>query len=424
MDKEFDFFVGLDWARESHEVCACDAQGTIVQRRSVAHSGDGLRELVDWLARLSDDHLERVALAVEMPHGAVIDLLLERRVAVFSLNPKQMDRFRDRFSPAGAKDDRRDAYVIADSLRTDRRCFRRLVPEPALTVQLRELLRSEEEGNEELRRQANRLAELLHRYYPALLALCAAADEPWLWALLQRAPTPAQGRRLHRTTLERLLRQHRIRRFCADQLQTALQATPLPVAPGVVEAASEHVALLLPRLRLVQEQRKQVRRRVESVLEAMATASPDRDDLDPKGSEHRDVQILLSAPGVGRVTVATMLAQASRAIAARDYAAFRAQAGLAPVTKASGKSKRVHMRRACDARLRNALYHMARVASIRDPAAQAHYAELRQRGQSHGRALRAVADRLVRIQFAMLRDGTLYDSARCPRPASVPAKAA
>jgi hypothetical protein len=107
-----------------------------------------------------------------------------------------------------------------------------------------------------------------------------------------------------------------------------------------------------------------------------------------------------------------MLAQASRAIVDRDYHASRAQAGLAPVTRSSGRSRRVMMRRACDRRLRNACYHMARVASMNDPAARAHYQRLRGRGHSHGRALRSVADRILRILCAMLRDRTLYDQGR------------
>jgi transposase len=421
---EFDFYVGIDWAKAAHEVCVCDAAGRILERRSVVHSGDGLRELADWLDRLGEGPAERVAVAIEVPHGAVVDTLLERRLTVFSLNPKQLDRFRDRFSPAGAKDDRRDAYVLADSLRTDQHCFRRLEPEAELIVQLRELVRSDEEIKEELRRLSNRLVDLLHRYSPSLLGLSPAADEPWLWELLQRAPTPAQGRRLHATTLERILRQHRIRRISTEQLHTALHATPLSLAPGVIEAVSRHVQLLLPRLQLVHDQRRQVDRRIGRVLDEMAGPSAAATDSEPRENEHRDVQILLSTPGVGRVTVATMLAQASRAIGQRDYDAFRSQAGLAPVTKASGKSRRVQMRRACDRRLRNALYHVARVATLHDPSARTHYRQLRQQGRSHGRALRAVADRLMRIQFAMLRNGTLYDPSRSPRASSVLAPAA
>jgi transposase len=49
---------------------------------------------------------------------------LPETFAFSRLNPKQLDRFRDRYFPAGVKDDRKDALVLADSLRTDQHCFR------------------------------------------------------------------------------------------------------------------------------------------------------------------------------------------------------------------------------------------------------------------------------------------------------------
>ena len=425
MSTEFDWFVGIDWATQAHEVCILDASGTVVQRHSVPHSGDGLKDLVARLVRLCGGLIDRVAVGIEVPHGAVVETLLERGFAVFSVNPKQLDRFRDRFSPAGAKDDRLDARVIGDSLRTDRRCFRRLAAQPTQIIRLRELVRAEAELKEELQRFSNRLRDLLHRYYPQVLALSPAADEPWLWDLLHRAPTPAKGRRLHQATLEQLLRRHRIRRIVAHDLRQALCETPLQLAPGTVEAVSDRVGSLVPRLQLAHRQLGQLQQRIEALLEELAEpAESATDDADGQTREHRDVEILLSAPGVGRVTVATMLAQANQAIQDRDYHIIRAQSGLAPITKASGQSRRVQMRYACDERLRNAFYHMARVASICDESARCYYQELRGRGHSHGRALRAVADRQLRILMAMLREGTLYDPQRCLRPSSVPTKVA
>src|SRR5437016_14572878 len=121
----------------------------------------------------------------------MVEGLVERGFHVFALNPKQLDRFRDRFTVAGAKDDRRDAQVLASALATDQPAFRRLEPEHPLLLELRELSRLEDDLQEELGRLTNRLREQLHRYYPQLLHLVPAADEPWLWTLLERAPTPS-----------------------------------------------------------------------------------------------------------------------------------------------------------------------------------------------------------------------------------------
>jgi transposase len=126
--------------------------------------------------------------------------------------------------------------------------------------------------------------------------------------------------------------------------------------------------------------------------------------------EHRDVEILRSLPGVGRVVAATVLAEASGPLAERDYYALRTHAGIAPVTKQSGKRRTVVMRYACNDRLRYALYHWARVAATCDAASKTYYAALRQRGHSYARALRSVADRLLRILIALLKSDSLFDS--------------
>ena len=120
------------------------------------------------------------------------------------------------------------------------------------------------------------------------------------------------------------------------------------------------------------------------------------------------------------VTVA-MLTQAAAPLATRDYDRLRAHVGTAPITKASGKQCLVQMRAACAERLREAAYHWGRVSIQHDASAAAYYRRLRMRGHTHGRALRSVVDRWLRILVAMLRHRTLYDPKRLMTSAAVPA---
>jgi hypothetical protein len=85
--------------------------------------------LCDWIASVAGEP-HTVAVAIEVPHGPVVDALLDRGFAVRAINPKQLDRLRDRFSVAGAKDDRRDARVAASGLRTDSHLFRPVLAAP------------------------------------------------------------------------------------------------------------------------------------------------------------------------------------------------------------------------------------------------------------------------------------------------------
>ena len=178
MSDSFRFFVGVDLGAERHAVVLLDAAGEVLGRRSFAHNGAEVLELFTWLAKLTGAGSQEIALAAETPRGSIVEAALEREHPVFSINPKQLDRFRDRFSMAGAKDDQRDASVLAASLRTDPHCFRRLRLGDPQVVLLRELSRSEGQLQESFRRAANQLWSLLQRYFPVLLTLAEAADNP------------------------------------------------------------------------------------------------------------------------------------------------------------------------------------------------------------------------------------------------------
>lgn len=400
---EFAWFVGVDCGSECHAVQVLAADGTPGEARPVAHNGQALHELAECLTTLSGGAPGRVAVAIEVTRGAVVEGLLARGFAVFGLNPKQLDRFRDRYTVAGAKDDRRDAFVLADTLRTDRGRYRRLQVSAPELVALRALVETQEELGEEVRRLANRLRAVLERYYPQLLTLAPAADAPWVWTVLEVAPTPAQAARVSTARLRRVLTQHRIRRFTAADVSEVLRAPALPVAPGTAEAAAGQALLLIARLRLAHRQRARCDAHVVAALDALAAD-------DPEG----DVALVCSVPGIGTTIAAALMVDASATLAARDYHRLRCLTGVAPVTRRSGKRGTVVMRSACSGRLRRAMYHWAFVSMQRTPHSRTIYLAARQRGQTHGRALRGLADRLLRMLIAMLRTRTRYDASRLP----------
>ena len=243
VSEQFELFVGIDWAAENHEVCVLNAERRVIDRKTVEHSGAGVAQLCDLLLKLSNRQPSRVAVAIETPRGAVVETLVERQFAVFAINPKQMHRFRDRHSMAGAKDDRKDAFVLSDSLRTDRHLFHRVQLDGAQVIRIRELSRTEEDIVQQQIRAGNQLRELLRRYYPQMLNLCPGVDEVWFWDLIECAPKPEAVRQLTRSKIERLLKEHRIRRLSAEEVLAALKAPPLQLAPGAVEAVSDHVLM-------------------------------------------------------------------------------------------------------------------------------------------------------------------------------------
>lgn len=218
-------FVGIDWGSEQHQVCVLDPRRKVLLEVSFGHSGSALAELAQTLLRLGDNEAGRIAVAIEVPRGAIVETLVDKGIAVFSINPKQLDRFRDRHTVSGAKDDRRDALVLADSLRTDRAAFRRVQIGDPLLVQLRELTREQEELKAERVALGNRLREQLHRYFPQILELDSVYDGRWLWELLEMAPTPELARKLSVAKLRSLLKRYRIRSLTAEQVKGRFSRT-------------------------------------------------------------------------------------------------------------------------------------------------------------------------------------------------------
>ena len=400
------WYAGVDWASESHHVFLTEGTGRKIGEKIFKHSGEGLAEMAAWLLSASGGASSgQIDVAIETPHGPVVETLIERGFMVHAINPKQMDRFRDRFTVAGAKDDSRDAEVMASALRTDPHCLRLLADLDPTVIELREWSRIASELGTERNRLTNRLREQLWRYFPAMLELESDLGAPWLLDLWELAPTPGKAARIREGTVAKLLKRHRIRRFDAAYVLDVLRKPAVQVAGGTVEAASAHIKTLVARIRLVNGQIKEANRQLDALTAKLIPA----EEAGAGQQKQHDVEILASLPGVGRIVLATLLAEAWDGLKRRDYAALRNLAGVAPVTKRSGKSCIVIRRQACSNRLANAMYHWARIAIQHDPTSKAKYAALRGRGHSHGRALRSVADRLLNVACAMLKNGALFN---------------
>lgn len=414
MHEERRWFVGIDWASQEHVVSLCDVQGKKIGERKFDHGGTGLSDMIAWLLKASGGEAGEMHVAIETPHGPIVEALLERGFNVYSINPKQLDRFRDRFTVAGAKDDSLDAYVLADSLRTDTRLFRKLNIVEPLIIELREWSRIDEELKVQRVRLANRLRDQLWRYYPQMLELADDLGADWVLDLWEAAPTPEKAARVREAAVARILKSYRVRRFDAAHVISELRKPALSVAQGTTEAATAHIRVVVEQLRLVNRQLAAAGQQLDRLCKELAgpIGGEDGENVPGQRQEHRDVTILDSLPGVGRTVLATMLAEASDALQRRDYHALRNLCGSAPVTRRSGKSRIVMRRRACNRRLSNAAFHWGRTAIQRDPASRAKYDALRARGHGHARALRSIIDRLLYVACAMLEKRTLFDPSR------------
>ena len=404
----YQLLVGIDLGQWLHQACVLDINGKFLAEKGFAHSLDGLSATLEWLLNLAGKQAERIAVAIEKPHGAVVETLLDSGISVFSINPKQVDRFRDRHSMSGAKDDRRDAFVLADALRTDGHRFQRLQLPPPEIIAMRELLKTRDQLIKNHVALSSQIRDLLARCWPHLVSLAPKdkALDSFFCELLQLFFDADTAAERSFQTIRALVKKHHIRRVQPEQILDTLKKTPLRVAPGTTDATSAHLKLLLHQLLLV----RQHRRDSDQLLEKWFKQQRSTDE------PYTDAAIIASFPGVGAFVLASVLSYAHDPVRLRKLDAFRSLGGIAPVTQKSGKrgqkKPKILMRRARSLPLNNALHHWARVAVLREPHFKQHYDRLRARGHSHARALRGVMDRILAIAVAMLRDQTLYDLAR------------
>jgi transposase len=387
-----DVTCGIDWARDNHAVSVVDARGREICRCTVEHSAAGLRELIAVLARSG----AREA-AIERPDGPAVDALLEAGITVVVISPNQVKNLRGRYGSAGNKDDRFDAYVLADTLRTDRARLAPLTPDSPATVTLRRACRARKDLVAHRVAVANQLRAHLHNAFPGAVGLFADIDSPISLKFLARFGTQDRAGWLSPRRLAAWLAGAG---YCGRTDPAVLHAR-LAVAPhgatGDDGAAQAHVtsALLAVLTTLVE----QIKVLSEQIGEQLAL--------------HADAHIFTSLPRSGTVRAARLLAEIgdcrARFPAPESLACL---AGAAPSTRQSGKMRAVTFRWSCDKQLRDAVTDFAGDSRRASPWAADLYDRARARGHDHPHAVRILARAWLFIIWHCWQDGTAYDPAR------------
>ncbi|MCO5166959.1 MAG: IS110 family transposase [Planctomycetes bacterium] len=387
-------FVGIDWASEEHAVCVVDERGKVRTRFAVAHTSAGLRDLVARLRKLESEP-SQVHVAIERPSGLLVDTLVEAGFTVVPIHPNVVKAARPRYSAAGGKDDRADAYLLADLLRTDGHRFRALKGSSDQTRALRALVRTRDDLVAMRVSLANQLRSLLESYWPGAAGIFAEVDSPIALAFVESYPTPAKASRLGERRLASFLARNRYsgRRSPDELLGRLREAAPGQAGPIENETKGVLAQALVKAIRPIVEQIAQITALIEHELE-----------------QHPDGPTIASFPRAGRINAAQILAELGdereRFTSAEHLAA---EAGVAPVTRASGKHRSVGFRHACNKRLRVAITCFADNSRHASQWAAEVYQRARGRGCDHPHAVRILARAWIRILWRCWRDGTRYD---------------
>ena len=390
------FFVGIDWASQAHAVCILDSTGRIRWQGAVPHTGEGLTELVRRL-RCYRRH-GRLRVALERPSGLLVDTLVDAELEVVPIHPNALKASRPRYSAAGGKSDPGDAFILADLLRTDGHRVPSLRPLSDDTRALRALVRGRDDLVAQRVALANQLRALLERFWPGAAAIFADIDSPIALAFLARYPTPHSATRLGEKRLAQFLGQHSYcgRRPTAELLNRLRHAPASQVGESEAEASGEVVRALVAVLSPLVAHLQHLSAAIEAVL-----------------PQHPDGRLVQSLPRSGAINAAQILAELGddRARYPTDER-LAAEAGLAPVTHASGQHHAVVFRWACNKRLRRAVTTFADNSRHGSRWAAVVYQRARTRGCRHQHAIPILARAWARILWRCWQDRTPYDVSR------------
>jgi transposase len=383
---------GIDWARDDHAVSVVDGTGREIERFTVEHTDAGLRTLLRRLGKLGVGEV-----AIERPDGPVVAALLEAALTVVVISPNQLKNLRGRYGSAGNKDDRFDAYVLADTLRTDRARLRPLTPDTPATVVLRATCRARKDLVGHRVALANQLRAHLQTAFPGAVGLFADLDSPISLRFLARFDCQDRAGRLSPKRLAAWLASVG---YCgrADPavLHARLVAAPRG-ATGADGAGQAHVtrALLATLATLVE----QIKVLAEQIAEQLAL--------------HADAHIFTSLPRSGTVRAARLLAEIGDCRARFPTPeSLACLAGVAPSTRQSGKQRAVGFRWAADKQLRDAVTDFAGDSRHANPWAADLYRRAIARGHDHPHAVRILARAWLYVIWHCWRDGLAYDPGR------------
>lgn len=385
-------FAGIDWGGERHQLALVDGVGQQLVNRAFAHNVTGLSDLVAELHRQGGG--QAIPIAIERSEGILVELLHKHGHDVYPVSPRVSARARDRYQAAVRKDDKFDAFVLADTLRLDIRRWRPLPIESAGLAELRVLVRDRRRTLGTQQAVEAQLRAALDAYHPAAGRLFSSVDRAITLAFVRAYPTPAAASRVGPERMQRFLtRNGYTGRVPAATLVERLRAGLMESGQGSTCGHSHGALILVDQLELLNRQLKAFEVRIAEVF-----------------STHPDAGIFSSFPAAGPTIAPALLAEIGED--RRRFptvATLLAEAGLAPVTLASGKVTRVRFRRACNTRLRDTFNWWAYTLKRVDPATRSSYLAALDRGQHAHRALRGVGSKWGRVLWRCWQDGVTYD---------------
>jgi transposase len=389
-------YIGIDWSEDKHDICMLNEAGAILKVWQIEHTQNGFMEILAALEELAVIH-EECYFGIETAYNLVVDFLSGwGYTQLYVLPPGAVKATRQRFKQSQARTDQRDAWLIANLLRTDLDNYHPWLPNQPLTDQIAAQVKLILKLARQAQRYTNQLRATLLRYYPAALQVFKQLDSPTALRFIAAYPNPGLAQALTRPQFEEFAYKNRFTN--AQYIAQAYQRlqTQQPVTPPTTEIVFQPVALQW--VTLIQ-QVLQAKKAVQTALTQLYTQHPDR-------------HIYASLPGAGEWLEPALLCklgdERSRFPSAK---VLQAIAGTCPVTDRSGKTQHTLFRTACDHDFRYIVQTWARGSVRKSHWARLYFAQVYAHSGSKSHAYRCLANRWLAILWRLWQDRCPYDEA-------------
>ena len=389
-------YVGIDWADDHHDVAITDDSAKTLSQFQISHDSSGFAALHGQLAKFRQSP-DQILIALETSRGLLVHELLRSGYSVYAVNPKAVNRYKDRYVFSKAKSDALDALALAHLLRTDRHRFKALCPFPEDYRLLDRLCQDLRKLVEEKSRISNQITSVLKEFYPIALELFSL-DSIIGIAFLRAFPDPQALSTCKKRTLGAFFRKHSYSRpQKLEELWKLIQRPALYPAPVVLKAGRFRLLALLDQLVPLREHVALYEKEVKAILDKLPEAKS-----------------ISSLPGVGDRLAPELTAalgpkdsdSQSRFECAEEIMKL---SGCVPVTRESGKWKTVSFRYACVKNLRRTFRDWAFASLEQSGWARAYYDFYKAMNMPHSTILRNLGKKWARILFALWSQGTIYD---------------
>ena len=396
-DTVYTAYVGIDWADAKHDICVQVAGSEGREFDRMVHKPERIEA---WARAMVQRFGGPIAVALELTKGPIVTALEKYDFfVIFPIDPKRLAKYREAFTPSGAKDDPTDAEFALDYLVRHPEKLTALTPQSVPMRKLMYLVQARDRLKGDRSRWVNRLVQALKQYYPQVLDWFSQRNTVVFCDFLNQWPTLKQAKRARKSKLEAFFKAHNVRfeRVIEDRIEAIKAATPLTHDEAIITVHRLQVATLVAQLKLTIQALKEFDQEIAATVEQL----PDYAFL------------FRPLPGAGAVLAPRLLAAFGEDRARYPSAAeVQKHSGIAPVTKRSGQMEWVHWRWQCPKFLRQTFVEWAAQTINKSAWAGAYYRQQRAKGSSHQAAVRSLAFKWIRILYRCWQDRMPYDESK------------